>query len=303
MGDARRIRKVFHARLTVEGAGVRLRRVFGHPQVPQFDPFLLLDHFGSDNPDDYVAGFPWHPHRGMETITYMLQGEVEHGDSIGNAGVIAAGDVQWMTAGSGIVHQEMPRQGRNGGMRGFQLWGNIPASHKMMPPRYRDIRAEQIPQAQFADGATIKVICGEVNGERGPVRDIVTDPEYLDVSVAANGCFRHRVKRGHTAFAYVFDGRALFQPDRDPYSFEQEGGSYCDMGRDGAIAAGSAVLFEDGDELVVAADDEPVRFLLISGSPLGEPVAWRGPIVMNTQADLRRAFDEYREGTFLKHGK
>ena len=293
----------FHRRPTIEGARVRLHRVFGTPYVPHLDPFLLLDHFGSDNPDDYMAGFPWHPHRGIETITYMLQGQVEHGDSMGNSGVISSGDVQWMTAGSGVVHQEMPKRGRAGGMAGFQLWANLPASHKLMPPRYQDIAAAQIPHVQLPGGASARVICGEIEGVRGPVQDIVTDPEYLDVTVPPGSCFTHRVERGHAVFAYVFEGQACFQPESDPFSYEEECVNYFDTERDCTIGTGCAVLYDDGDELMIATEGEPVRFLLISGRPIGEPVAAYGPIVMNTQEEVRIAFDEYQNDTFLTHGE
>jgi hypothetical protein len=264
--------------------------------VPELDPFLLLDDFHSARPEDYLAGFPWHPHRGIETITYVLEGTVEHGDSMGNAGVISSGDVQWMTAGSGIVHQEMPKGRADGHLWGFQLWANLPASHKMMAPRYRGIEARDIPEVRLAggaaatgarddNGARVKVICGEVEGVRGPVRDIVTDPEYIDVSLPPGAAFARRAHRGCTAFAYVIEGTGTFQPNGDPHDRE------------------SLVIFDDGDELAVTAGDAGVRFLLVSGKPIGEPIAWWGPIVMNTQEELQLAFDEYDQGTFLKHGK
>jgi redox-sensitive bicupin YhaK (pirin superfamily) len=313
MGDIRSIKKVLKSKPTLEGAGVHLKRAFGNQHVPQLDPFLLLDDFHSSNPDDYLAGFPWHPHRGIETITYVLHGKVEHGDSMGNKGIISSGDVQWMTAGSGIVHQEMPKGQADGLMWGFQLWANLPASHKMMEPRYRDVKSHQIPEVKVESGsadkgsrgssAVIRVICGEVGGVRGPVQDIITDPEYLDVVVPPNASFRHRVRSGYTAFAYVIEGAGNFEPDGDPFSYEAEGRNWFDFKRERAIGPESLVIFDDGDELAISTGPDRVRFLLVSGKPIGEPVAWWGPIVMNTQEELRVAFDEYDRGTFLKHGK
>jgi len=285
MSLARRIRKVLKSKPTLEGAGVRLKRAFGWHHVPELDPFLLLDDFHSARPEDYLSGFPWHPHRGIETITYVLEGSVEHGDSMGNAGVIASGDVQWMTAGSGIVHQEMPKGRADGRLWGFQLWANLPASHKMMEPRYRGIEAGDIPDAAPGGGAAVKVICGEVDGVRGPVRDVVTDPEYLDVSLPPGASFSRLVRRGYTAFAYMIEGTGAFQRLGEQHGAE------------------SLVIFDDGDELAVTAGEAGARFLLVSGKPIGEPIAWWGPIVMNTQEELQLAFDEYEKGTFLKHGK
>ena len=266
----------------MEGAGVRLNRVFGFHEVPDLDPFLLLDHFGSDNPDDYLAGFPWHPHRGIETITYMIKGEVEHEDSLGNKGVIGPGDVQWMTAGSGIEHQEMPHR-TEGMMTGFQLWANLPASHKMMGPRYRDITKDDIPVVTLGGGVTVKIVAGEINGTKGPVQDIVTDPEYIDVSMPKSSEFVHPVTKGHNVFAYVF-----------------EGSGYFDHTKKAELTTGAIAHYGDGDLIRVMSSDSPVRFLLVSGKPIQEPVAWRGPIVMNTQEELRVAFAEYRSGTFIK---
>jgi quercetin 2,3-dioxygenase len=288
MTDVRPVKKVLKSQPTLEGAGVRLKRAFMYQEAPELDPFLLLDNFGSDNPRDYEKGFPWHPHRGIETITYMLNGEVEHADSMGNRGVITSGDVQWMTAGSGIIHQEMPRGKKDGRMWGFQLWANLPAAQKMMDPRYRDVRRDQIPEITLRRGGVrVKVISGEVDGIKGPVRDIVTDPEYLDVSVPPGVEFNRRVKPGYTAFAYVITGAGAFEP----------GGQ--------EIGVENLVIFGDGagagDELAITGGKEGTRFLLLSGRPLREPVAWYGPIVMNTQEELRVAFDEYRRGTFLKH--
>ncbi|MFQ5832710.1 MAG: pirin family protein [Candidatus Thorarchaeota archaeon] len=282
MGQFRLIEEVLKSKPTLEGAGVRLKRALGFYQVPMFDPFLLLDDFHSSNPDDYVAGFPWHPHRGLESVSYLLHGELRHGDSLGNSGVIGSGDVQWMTAGSGIIHEEMPER-QNGLLWGFQLWANLPASHKMMDPRYRDVKAETIPEVAVGDVAKVKIICGELEGVKGPVQDIVTDPEYLDVTVNPHSEFRYSVKLGHTMFAYVISGTGYFDPDKsETYGAER------------------VILYGDGDEIVISNNHEPLRFLLISGKPIGEPVAWRGPIVMNTQEELRIAFEEYRNGTFIK---
>jgi len=288
MSTIRQPRTILRSQPTIEGAGVRLKRGFGYHHVPEFDPFLLLDHFGSADPADYMAGFPWHPHRGIETITYMLAGEVEHGDSLGNSGVIRTGDVQWMTAGSGIIHQEMPRGGPGGVMGGFQLWANLPASHKMMDPRYRDVLSRDIPEVVTAGGARVKVICGDVQGVKGPVGDIVIDPEYLDVTVPAGSRFVHPVQPGHTVFAYVFQGEVHL-----------DGG---DPGKGPGIGAGHVVRFGDGDQIVALAGEQAAWFLLVAGKPLHEPVAWGGPIVMNTQDELRKAFEEYSAGTFIKQG-
>lgn len=301
MGNIRNIKRILKSIPTSEGAGVHLKRAFGYHDVPILDPFLLLDDFHSDNPDDYVKGFPWHPHRGIETITYMLNGEVEHGDSLRNKGVIHPGDVQWMTAGSGIIHQEMPKGQKDGLMWGFQLWANLPASHKMMAPRYRDVRNDQIPEITLDSGTRIRIICGEVNSTKGPVQDIVIEPEYLDVIVPSQSEFKHNVKKGHTVFSYVIEGAAYFDQRRDAYAFEVEGVNYFDFDRECLIGAENLVIFDDGDEVNVSTEDKAVRFLLISGRPIGEPVAWYGPIVMNTQEELRIAFDEYEQGTFIKH--
>jgi quercetin 2,3-dioxygenase len=285
-GSSRQIKKVWMSQSTMEGAGVHLRRAFGFQEVPQLDPFLLLDDFRSENPEDYKLGFPWHPHRGMETITYMLDGEVEHGDSLGNSGLISPGDVQWMTAGNGIIHQEMPKGDRKGNMGGFQLWANLPSSHKMMNPRYREVKQADIPVLQTSEGTVVRIICGEVAGVQGPVREIVTDPEYLDVSLSAGKAFTHPVKPGHTVFAYVVEGEGYF-----------------DMPQQCTCGTGTLVLYGPGNSITVTTEQRPVRFLLVAGRPLGEPVAWRGPIVMNTQEELRASFSEYQDGTFLKHAR
>lgn len=278
----RSIKNILTGQPTIEGAGVHLKRVFGFHELPAFDPFLLFDHFGSNNPRDYLKGFPWHPHRGIETITYVLNGKVEHGDSLGNTGIIGAGDVQWMTAGSGIIHQEMPMGDADGINRGFQLWANLPRSPKMMPPRYREVKVNQIPEVTTKENIKIKIICGEVNGTKGPVDDIVTDPEYLDLIIPPNTNFNHQTESGYTVFAYVIDGDGIFD----------EKGKH--------IASGNMVLFSDGDAVAIKTEEKSLRILLISGKPIGEPVAWYGPIVMNTEAELRKAFEEYRDGTFIK---
>jgi quercetin 2,3-dioxygenase len=302
MAENRKIRKIFKSRPVIEGAGVHLRRVFGNSEVPLFDPFLLLDDFRNTDPYKYIKGFPWHPHRGIETITYVLQGDVEHGDSMGNKGVITSGDMQWMTAGSGIIHQEMPQGDDDGVMEGFQLWANLPKSRKMMDPRYRDIKSSQVPEVVTKGGARVKVICGTVDGKKGPVTDIVIDPEYLDVTLPARSEFVHRTARGHTVFAYVIGGKGVFCNEKNPFAYDALGENYFDMERDAYIHNGTAVLFGDGDQVTVSTQGEAVRFLLVSGKPIGEPVAWYGPIVMNTEEELQIAFDEYRDGTFIKHG-
>ena len=282
----RQIKNVWTSIPTIEGAGVRLKRVFGFRELPQLDPFLLLDCFHSDNRDDYVRGFPWHPHRGIETITYVLDGDVEHQDSLGNRGVIRAGDIQWMTAGSGIIHQEMPQGSPTGRMWGFQLWANLPQRQKMMDPRYREVTAKQIPAITTSEGATVRIICGQVGGVQGPVQEIVTDPEYLDVSLPAGKTFTHPVKPGYTVFAYVVEGQARF-----------------DMDASSACTEGDIALYEPaGNTVLVTTDKRPVRFLLVSGKPLKEPVAWNGPIVMNTQQELDTAFREFQDGSFIKQG-
>jgi len=296
----RAIRKVWKSEPTLEGAGVHLRRVFGFHEVPQLDPFLLLDHFKSENPADYVKGFPWHPHRGIETITYVLDGDVEHGDSLGNKGVIRPGDVQWMTAGGGIIHQEMPKGDRKGRMWGMQLWANLPAKQKMMDPRYREVKQAEIPVVKTKEGATVRLVCGEVDGVRGPVREIVTDPEYLDVSLPAGKSFTHPVKAGHTVFAFVIEGEGWFDPARDPFAREATGESWWDTKHGRTCDAETLVLYGPGTTVRIATDKKAVRFLLVSGQPLQEPVAWYGPIVMNTREELRTAFDEFERGTFVK---
>jgi len=280
MTQIRRVSKVWKSQPTIEGAGVHLKRAFGFHQVPELDPFLLLDDFHSENPDDYMAGFPWHPHRGIETVTYMIKGKMRHGDSMGNNGVIESGEIQWMSAGSGIVHSEMPEQDE-GLLWGFQLWVNLPSSKKMMEPRYQDIKTDEIPELVLDNGTKVKVLCGEVRDLKGPVKDIVVDPEYIDVTIPPGAEFEHPVKMGYTVLAYVLEGRGSF-------------------GGKETIGVENLVVFSDGDKVVVSSGDEHVRFILVSGKPIGEPVAWRGPIVMNTQEELQIAFREYNEGTFIK---
>ena len=289
----RRIKKAWNSKPTVEGAGVRLKRAFGFDETPALDPFLLLDAFHSENPEDYKRGFPWHPHRGIETITYILDGDVEHGDSLGNRGLISAGDVQWMTAGSGIIHQEMPQGDRKGEMWGFQLWSNLPARRKMMEPRYREVKQDEIPLVQTAAGAAVRVIAGEAEGVRGPVSEIVTEPMFLDVSLPAGKTFTQPIKPGHTVFAYVIEGEGYFGGEPDGFGRETPD----------AYGEGTLVLYGPGDSVTVNSDRKPVRFLLVAGRPLGEPIAWQGPIVMNTEAELKTAFQEYQDGTFVKRGR
>ncbi|MCX6997765.1 MAG: pirin family protein [Kiritimatiellaeota bacterium] len=301
MKKNRKIKRVIKSKPALEGAGVRLKRAFGFGEESLFDPFLLLDDFRADNPRDFLPGFPWHPHRGIETITYVLSGDVAHGDSLGHQGVIGSGDVQWMTAGSGIIHQEMPQGDAQGRMAGFQLWANLPARQKMMDPRYRDVRRDQIPEVALGGGITVRVIAGAVQGIRGPVRDIVIDPEYLDVSLPAHAEFVHPTKPGHTVCAYVIGGRGSFGTEDKPAAYAAETGSNSDLQRDSFVGNTRLVLFGDGGQIVARTENEPARFLLISGRPLGEPIAWRGPIVMNTQQELQVAFEEYENGTFLKH--
>lgn len=285
----RQVKKIWKSQPTIEGAGVHLNRVFGFHQVPKLDPFLLLDDFRSENPEEYKAGFPWHPHRGIETITYVLDGDVEHKDSIGNSGVISAGDIQWMTAGSGIIHQEMPQGNRRGEMFGFQLWANLPAKSKMIHPRYRDIKQKDIPLVKTQDGAEIRVIAGEIEGIKGPITEVVINPEYLDVTIPPGKRFTHPVQEGHTVFSYVIEGEGDFNPETDKTPVNSER-SLC--------GNGTLVLYGEGDGVTIAASSRSVRFLLISGKPIHEPVAWYGPIVMNTQEELRRAFQEYHDGSF-----
>ncbi len=273
----RKVERVLNRKTTIEGAGVKLKRVLGNDKNSTLDPFLLLDHFGSDDPEDYILGFPWHPHRGMETVTYMWTGEVEHGDSMGNKGVIRSGDVQWMTAGSGIIHQEMPQK-YTGLMQGFQLWVNLPASKKMIAPKYRGIEKRQIPQAQI-NGAIIKVIAGKIGSTVGPVQDLAIDIKYFDVLLATGKTFEHSIPKENTVFAYVVEGLIEVNGKR--------------------VQEGNCLVFGNGNSVLIKSL-KGSRFLFVSGPPLNEPVAWRGPIVMNTEEELDEAFRELDLGTFIK---
>jgi quercetin 2,3-dioxygenase len=297
--SVRPVKQVIHAKPTMEGAGVKLQRAFGFGSTTEFDPFLLLDDFRNENPGDYLAGFPWHPHRGIETITYVLAGTVEHGDSLGNRGSLGAGDVQWMTAGSGIMHQEMPKGDPTGRMHGFQLWANLPASLKMTRPRYQDVLARDIPEVVDDDGTRVRVICGDFWGKTGPVEGVAADPRYIDVSVPPGARKRLAVETSRHAFAYVFAGSGTFRDASGPLGVANEltGGIDAAARETGNR---SLVLFDSGDEVVVQAGDEGIRFLLVSGKPIEEPVAWYGPIVMNTKQELQQAFSELRDGTFIK---
>lgn len=298
--SVRPVKRLIQSRPTLEGAGVHLRRAFGFGNTSDFDPFLLLDDFRNDIPEDYLAGFPWHPHRGIETITYVLAGTVEHGDSLGNRGVIGPGDVQWMTAGRGIIHQEMPKGDATGRMHGFQLWANLPASLKMTAPRYQEITAPEIPEVIDDSGVRARVICGAFRGRRGPVEGIAADPVYLDVSVPPGVKATLPVETTRHAFAYVFAGSGKFCDASEPLAVPTEGVGWAETAPPREADNRSLVLFDQGDEVSVQAGDDGVRFLLVSGRPLKEPVAWYGPIVMNTQAELRQAFEELRQGTFLR---
>jgi redox-sensitive bicupin YhaK (pirin superfamily) len=297
----RPIKQVYHTKPTLEGAGVRLQRAFGFGKTHNFDPFLLLDDFRNDNPEDYLAGFPWHPHRGIETITYVLAGSVAHGDSLGNKGSMGAGDVQWMTAGSGILHQEMPKGDAQGRMHGFQLWANLPSSLKMTDPRYQDIAARDIPEITDDDGTHVRVVCGNFWGKRGPVEGVAADPQYLDISVPAGKRKTLAVETSRNAFAYVFAGSGTFRDASSPQQVKTEQvGTPQPASAADAVSNRSLVLFDRGDEVVVQAGEEGIRFLLVSGKPIEEPVAWYGPIVMNTHEQLENAFAELHDGTFIK---
>ena len=297
----RPVKRIEAAKPTMEGAGVHLHRAFGFGDTSELDPFLLFDDFRNERPEDYLKGFPWHPHRGIETITYVLAGTVEHGDSLGNTGILGAGDVQWMTAGSGIMHQEMPKGDADGRMHGFQLWANLPASLKMTSPRYQDVPGAEIPETVDDDGTRVRVVCGSFRGQRGPVDGVAADPRYLDISVPPGVRKTLRVEVERHAFAYVFAGSGSFRDASKPVGvlLEKEVGGEEVLIRDGT-GNRSLVVFDRGDEIVVQAGDEGVRFLLISGKPIREPVAWYGPIVMNTQAELDQAARELQSGGFIK---
>ena len=295
----RPVKRIVQSKPTLEGAGVRLRRAFGFGDTADFDPFLLLDDFRNNDPADYLAGFPWHPHRGIETITYVLAGTVAHGDSLGNQGQLGAGDVQWMTAGSGILHQEMPKGDARGRMHGFQLWANLPSSLKMTTPRYQDVKGADIPEVVDNDGTRVRVICGSFSGKRGPVDGVAADPRYLDVYVPPGVRKRLAVETARNAFAYIFEGSGRFRDASEPRAVQTDSvGGGVEAGPD--VENRTLVVFDRGDEVVVQAGDQGIRFLLVSGQPIEEPVAWYGPIVMNTEEELRRAYAELRAGTFIK---
>jgi redox-sensitive bicupin YhaK (pirin superfamily) len=300
--SVRPIKRLITSKPTIEGAGVHLRRAFGFGDTSDFDPFLLLDDFRNDRPEDYLAGFPWHPHRGIETITYVLAGTVDHADSLGNAGSISAGDVQWMTAGSGIIHQEMPTGDDEGRMHGFQLWANLPSSLKMTQPRYQEVSSADIPDVTDDDGTRVRIICGDFWGASGPVDGIAAEPRYLDVWIPPLTRKSLPVETTRHAFAYVFAGSGRFCNASEPLEVPTEGVGWADTSVPAAVENRSLVVFDRGDEVTVEAGEMGVRFLLVSGKPLNEPIAWYGPIVMNTQAELRQAFAEFEAGTFLKHG-
>jgi quercetin 2,3-dioxygenase len=298
--SVRPVKQVIQAQPHVEGAGVKLQRAFGFGDTAEFDPFLLFDDFRNDRPADYLAGFPWHPHRGIETITYVLAGHVEHGDSLGNHGSLGAGDVQWMTAGSGILHQEMPRGDADGRMHGFQLWANLPAKLKMTRPRYQDVSAAEIPEVVDDDGTRVRVICGDFWGRTGPIEGVAADPRYIDVSVPPGRRKRLAVETSRHAFAYVFAGSGTFRDASQPQGVLTEPIDGTEAVRREQTGNRSLVLFDRGDEVVVQAGDEGIRFLLVSGKPIEEPVAWYGPIVMNTNAELQQAMADLRSGSFIK---
>jgi redox-sensitive bicupin YhaK (pirin superfamily) len=296
----RPVKRIIESKPTIEGAGVKLRRAFGFGETEEYDPFLLFDDFRNEYPEDYVAGFPWHPHRGIETITYVLAGTVAHGDSLGNQGNLGAGDVQWMTAGSGILHQEMPKGDARGRMHGFQLWANLPSRLKMTKPRYQDVAARDVPEVMDDDGTKVRVVCGSYGGQTGPVEGVAADPRYLDIWVPAGKRKTLPVETTRHAFAYVFEGAGRFRDASGPRPVKTES-----VGKPGPGAADetgnrSLVLFDRGDEVTVQAGDHGLRFLLVSGKPIEEPVAWYGPIVMNTEEQLRQAWAELRNGTFIK---
>jgi redox-sensitive bicupin YhaK (pirin superfamily) len=296
----RPVKRIVEAQPTVEGAGVKLRRAFGFGDTKETDPFLLFDDFRNERPEDFIAGFPWHPHRGIETITYVLSGTVAHGDSLGNHGTLGSGDVQWMTAGRGILHQEMPTGDDTGRMHGFQLWANLPASLKMTQPRYQDVLGKDVPEITDDDGTRVRIVCGEFWGKRGPVAGIAADPSYLDISVPAGKKKTLAVDTRRHAFAYVFEGSGTFRDASPPHGvLTEQGGPDPELVREPA-GNRSLVLFDSGDEVVVQAGEQGIRFLLVSGRPIEEPVAWYGPIVMNTPEELRQAYSELRAGTFIR---
>jgi hypothetical protein len=284
----------------MEGAGVHLNRVFGYNQLPELDPFLLLDDFRGDRPEQFIKGFPWHPHRGIETITYMLYGTVEHGDSLENRGVIGPGDVQWMTAGSGIIHQEMPQPGTDGRMGGFQLWANLPASQKMSPPRYQEIKSAEVPVKEISGGITLKIIAGTLEGVTGPVKGVAINPVLADVTVPSGRTASLSIPADHKIICYLFEGGGWFDAERDPLSAAAAKSSVYTTPEQCEITANTGLLLGDGDRFEFTAGSKGMRFLLIAGVPINEPIAWHGPIVMNTQEELNLALSQLRDGTFLK---
>jgi redox-sensitive bicupin YhaK (pirin superfamily) len=298
----RPVKRIIEAVPTLEGAGVKLRRAFGFGETDETDPFLLFDDFRNERPADYIAGFPWHPHRGIETITYVLAGTVFHGDSLGNSGQLGAGDIQWMTAGRGILHQEMPKGDPAGRMHGFQLWANLPSSLKMTTPRYQDVGGKDIPEIVDDDGTRVRVVCGSFWGKKGPVDGVAADPTYLDVSVPPGKRKTLAVDNRRNAFAYVFEGSGSFRDASPPTGvLTDQPGPVEQLIRE-QTGNRSLVLFDRGDEVTVQAGDEGIRFLLVSGTPIEEPVAWYGPIVMNTEDELRQAYAELQAGTFIQKG-
>jgi redox-sensitive bicupin YhaK (pirin superfamily) len=296
----RPVKRTSQSRPHIEGAGVHLHRAFGFGNTSDFDPFLLFDDFRNDNPSEYLAGFPWHPHRGIETITYVLSGQVDHGDSLGNQGTLGSGDIQWMTAGSGILHQEMPKGDEQGRMHGFQLWANLPSSLKMTKPRYQDVSGADIPEITDDDGTRVRVVCGSFWGRSGPVEGIAADPRYLDIWVPPGRRRTLPVETTRHAFAYVFEGSGTFRDASEPRPVKTEAVGTAGAAPPDEFGNRTLVLFDRGDEVVVQAGDEGLRFLLVSGQPLEEPVAWYGPIVMNTQHELRQAMADLQNGTFIK---
>jgi quercetin 2,3-dioxygenase len=300
------IKSITQPQRVVDGAGVDIYRVFGHGETALTDPFLMLDHLQNTNPSSYMAGFPWHPHRGIETISYVIQGGMDHEDSMGNKGSLGPGDIQWMTAGSGIIHQEMPHKLEEPVFHGFQLWSNLPSEKKMMDPRYQDIPSGEIPEVYEDDGTMARVITGNFWGKTGPVTGIVTDPQYLDITVPPHRERRFKLPLGQNAFAYVFEGSGFFFDASQPVPVQTEYVSetgISDAVQSHPVENRNLILFDTGDEIKVKTRESGIRFLLVSGQPLKEPIAWHGPIVMNSREELVQAFDEYSKGTFLKKGR
>ncbi len=294
-------KQIVTAKPHIEGAGVHLHRGFGFGETAPYDPFLLFDDFRNDDPEKFKNGFPWHPHRGIETITYVLAGNVEHQDSLGNKGTLGAGDIQWMTSGSGILHQEMPQGDERGQIHGFQLWANLPAKHKMTKPRYQDVSSKNIPTVVDDDGTSVRILCGDFCGKTGPVQGIAAEPRYLDISLPANTTRSIPIETTRHAFAYIIAGTVRFRDGSDPKDIRMEDPMNHGQQLQQFSGNRSLVLFDQGDSIRVESGEQGGRFLLVSGEPIKEPVAWRGPIVMNTQAELQAAFSELRDGTFIKN--